>query len=326
MANQKLTDLTATTTPVDADLLYVVQDVATTPVSKKVTVSDFKSGLEPSLPTTPEDPTFKFLNGNRAWAPIKHNQLIELNENDSYRHISTSELANVSGAADVDSNGYLSSTDWGTFNGKQNALTFGIADNNAVEIDSATVADDDFAKFTAQGLEGRSASEVLSDIGALPVAGGTMTGAITLAENASIAHDPALSADGKYTGLTITGTAGAALAFGDLIYLDPTDSKWELADANAASAADGDSRGILGICVLAANENAATNILLNGVVRADTAFPTLTVNAPVYVSETAGDVTNTQPTTTDVVIRIVGYGLDGNSMYFNPENDFISHT
>ena len=37
---------------------------------------------------------------------------------------------------------------------------------NAVKIDHASVADDDFARFTSNGLEGRSSSEVLSDIGA----------------------------------------------------------------------------------------------------------------------------------------------------------------
>ena len=45
--------------------------------------------------------------------------------------------------------------------------TIGIADNNLVEIDGATVADNDFAKFTANGLEGRSYAETLSDIDAL---------------------------------------------------------------------------------------------------------------------------------------------------------------
>ena len=49
--------------------------------------------------------------------------------------------------------------------GGQASLTFGIANTNAVKIDHASVADDDFARFTANGLEGRSASETLSDIG-----------------------------------------------------------------------------------------------------------------------------------------------------------------
>jgi len=49
--------------------------------------------------------------------------------------------------------------------GGQASLTFGIANTNAVKIDSSSVADDDFARFTASGLEGRSNSEVRSDLG-----------------------------------------------------------------------------------------------------------------------------------------------------------------
>ena len=44
--------------------------------------------------------------------------------------------------------------------------TIGIANDNLVEIDDADAANGDYAKFTANGLEGRSTSEVLSDIGA----------------------------------------------------------------------------------------------------------------------------------------------------------------
>jgi len=47
---------------------------------------------------------------------------------------------------------------------KQASLTFGISNTNAVKIDSASVADDEFAKFTANGLEGRSATQVLGDL------------------------------------------------------------------------------------------------------------------------------------------------------------------
>jgi len=44
--------------------------------------------------------------------------------------------------------------------------TLGIANTNIAPIDHASVADNDYAKFTASGLEGREYSEVLSDIGA----------------------------------------------------------------------------------------------------------------------------------------------------------------
>lgn len=49
--------------------------------------------------------------------------------------------------------------------GIQSKLTFGIANTNSVVIDMTGVADNDFAKFTANGLEGRSYSEVRSDLG-----------------------------------------------------------------------------------------------------------------------------------------------------------------
>ncbi|KKN75036.1 hypothetical protein LCGC14_0385380, partial [marine sediment metagenome] len=44
------------------------------------------------------------------------------------------------------------------------AVAIGISDNNIVQIDHATATDNDYAKFTAAGLEGRSFSEVLADL------------------------------------------------------------------------------------------------------------------------------------------------------------------
>ena len=52
----------------------------------------------------------------------------------------------------------------------------------------------------------------------------------------------------------------------------------------------------------------------------------MTVNNPQYVSETAGDITGTQPTTTDVVIRVVGFALTADELFFNPDNVYITHT
>lgn len=155
---------------------------------------------------------------------------------------------------------------------------------------------------------------------------GTYTGTQLLAEGASIGLDPVLSADGTWTGVTITGTSGYSQAFGDLVYLDPTDSRWEACDANSAAGADGDARGLIAMVVVAGTDGNACTLLLNGVIRADANFPSFTVNNPIYVSETAGDVTQTQPTTTDVVIRIVGAALTADSMYFSPDNTWITHT
>jgi hypothetical protein len=47
---------------------------------------------------------------------------------------------------------------------------------------AAGVVDDDFLRIATTSVEGRSASEVLSDIAALPLAGGTMTGELVFAD------------------------------------------------------------------------------------------------------------------------------------------------
>ena len=78
--------------------------------------------------------------------------------------------------------------------------------------------------------------------------------------------------------------------------------------------------------VVAGTDGNSCTILLNGIIRADAKFPALTINNPIYVSETAGLITQTQPTTTDVVIRIVGAALTADEMYFKPDNTWITHT
>ena len=145
--------------------------------------------------------------------------------------------------------------------------------------------------------------------------------ATALPENTAILLDAALSADGKYSGIAEAGTAGATLAFGDIVYFSVTDSRWELADADAAATA-GPVK--LGICVLAAAADGnATTILLYGKVRADAVFPTFTVGAPVYVGTTAGDVVITAPSGTADIVRIVGYGNTADELFFCPDNTFI---
>jgi len=209
--------------------------------------------------------------------------------------------------------------------GNISAVAMGIADNNIVQIDGADIADDEYARFTANGLESRTADEVLSDISALPLAGGTMSGNIVLGENTSVQLDPAGSADGKYSGITITGVAGATVAFGDLITLDKDDSRWELVDISVAAAATGDARGVLGMAVSAGNDGDAITILLEGVIRADANFPTLTIGANVYAS-TTGNIVVAQPSTTDYVIRIIGAALTADEIFFRPDFAWITHT
>jgi len=156
------------------------------------------------------------------------------------------------------------------------------------------------------------------------VVGTATTKKITVSNFLSGALDlgGALSGDETWSGITIPGTAGATIAVGDACYLAST-GKWLLNDGIY----DGTDTGFdkqLGICVLAGNDTDPTEMLTYGKVRS-AAFPSLTIGAPVYLSDTAGDLTVTQPTTSFHVTRIVGFGMTAEDLLFNPSNDWVSH-
>jgi len=107
--------------------------------------------------------------------------------------------------------------------GALGSLTFGIADTNAVKIDSSSVADDEYARFTASGLESRSTAEVLSDIGAqATVTAGTnctFSGATLNVDDAFITNDAddtmagTLTIDKDTTATTTGSTRGLSIDY-----------------------------------------------------------------------------------------------------------------
>jgi hypothetical protein len=108
---------------------------------------------------------------------------------------------------------------------------------------------------------------------------------------------------------------------GDICYLQTADSRWELASSDNAATGHNFK---LGICILAAAADGnATAMLLYGKVRADTAFPTMTIGAPVYLSTTAGDIQTAAPTGTTDIVRIIGYGNTGDELHFCPDNTYL---
>lgn len=144
-----------------------------------------------------------------------------------------------------------------------------------------------------------------------------LAGSINLAENTSIALDPAGSADGKWTGITVTGVSDYSQAFGDLVYLKSSNSRWAAADADADTTAD----RMLAMVVVTGTSGNACTLLLQGIIRADAKFPTMTIGSAMYVGETAGAIQVAIPTGADNVIRRVGYAMTADELYFNPSMD-----
>lgn len=103
-------------------------------------------------------------------------------------------------------------------------------------------------------------------------------------------------------------------AKGDLVYLN-SDFKWAKADNDSTAALYSNQ---LGICMeVAADGDYPTVALPGSYVYDSTAFPTFT-GAPVFMSATAGAVTETEPSANSTAIRVVGYGVSADVLYFYP--------
>ena len=48
-----------------------------------------------------------------------------------------------------------------------------------------------------------------------------------------------------------------------------------------------------------------------------------TVGEPLYLSTTTGTLTTTAPNTSGDLIRVVGYAIDANHIYFCPDNTWV---
>lgn len=141
----------------------------------------------------------------------------------------------------------------------------------------------------------------------------------TMGETDTLKLDAALSADGKYNGVSIVGTAGTNLAFGQVVYFASADSKWELTDADAEAT----TKPQIGIIIVAGNEDASVTVMLSGYIREDD-WDWATVGAPLFLdTTTAGGLTETAPSGSGDCVRVAGYVVDANTIYFNPSPDWI---
>lgn len=130
-----------------------------------------------------------------------------------------------------------------------------------------------------------------------------------------ILFDATPNADHTATGLqTSTLAAGATIAIGECVYLG-SGGKWLKADNDATATTD----KLLAIALEAKNDTEAMRVALPGTFVRDDSW-NWTVGAAIYLSDTAGALTETKPTkATDRVVRVVGYAVSADVMWFMPE-------
>ena len=139
-------------------------------------------------------------------------------------------------------------------------------------------------------------------------------GTALLDDDASLQIDATADgmADDKYNGITIKGkNFGETVAAFEVVELQ-ADAKFDKADASTGS-------GLFpawGIAVTGGNDTDAAIVMVKGVVRNES-WTGLTVAGPVYLSETAGGVTQTAPSDSGDCIQIIGFALSDSEIYFD---------
>lgn len=135
-----------------------------------------------------------------------------------------------------------------------------------------------------------------------------------------ITFDATPDADHTSTGpSTDTVNAGATIAAFELVYLH-TDGEWALTDADAEATA---GPVLLGLALEAGTDGNPMDVALPGsFVRDDTWA--WTVGAELYISTTPGAMTETAPSGASDVVRVVGYALTADIVFFNPDRTWIT--
>lgn len=127
---------------------------------------------------------------------------------------------------------------------------------------------------------------------------------------------------GASDGVKEIGTAGETVAFGDLVYLKAADARWWKAKADASATSAG-----VDVCLVTTPAGATAGnpvgLLDIGYIQ-NSGWSWTTVGAPLYASAaTGGALTQTAPTGTGKIVRIVGYVSAATVVKFKPDNAWV---
>ncbi len=172
------------------------------------------------------------------------------------------------------------------------------------------------------------ASKIVFTTGSRSISGSlTIEGNISASGNLEVTTNKLVktsNTDHSYQGDVVFFGGTTSMTQGNLYYFNSS-GNWVQADADAEASSGG--------CLLAIALGAASDtngMLLRGIYTMDASAidGSEATGDELYVSTTAGNVTNTAPSGNGDIVRIIGYCLDGTNgqIWFNPSNDFIEIT
>jgi hypothetical protein len=156
--------------------------------------------------------------------------------------------------------------------------------------------------------------------GSVTITGTTSISGLTTF-NTGFTHNNSIGVD-RYSGEIIKFGGGSTSA--SLLYYYNSSGNWAATNANSSST----STGMLGIGISPNNSTPGTPTTNGRVVRGFTRlyYGSWTTGDRLYISDSSSSqLTNTSPSTSGYIVRIVGYVVDGatNLIYFCPDNTWI---
>ena len=211
MADSKISELTALSTPADDDIFAIVDTDAGQ--TKKITAANVKSYAGVTTESVQDIVGAMFSSNTETDITATYEDAdgtIDLVVGVSAGNLPTAIDAAKIGDGSVSNTEFqrldgVSSDIQTQLDGKQASLTFGIGNTNVPQFTSG-VADDDFLRISGTSVEGRSASEVLSDIG------GQASLTFGISNTNAVKVDSSSVADDEYARFTTSGLESRSTA------------------------------------------------------------------------------------------------------------------
>jgi hypothetical protein len=300
---------TGKTTPVDADTLALIDSVGT--VLKKLTWANLKTTLASTFQAAISFGTGVLtalgVNVGTAGSVVVNGGALGTPSSGTLTNATGLPTGGLVNAAVTLAK--MANLAQDQFIGRTTAST-GVPETATITAAARTVLDDTTVSAMVDTLGGASATGT----------GGIVRSAAPTVSNQITDYQIEPAADDTAKGpQTNDINAGATITQWDCCYLGSA-GKWLLTDADAAAT----SAGLLALSLESKTDTQAMNVALPGSICRNDGWTWATVGAPLYLSGTPGALTETAPSGTDDVVRVVGYVLSDDCIYFNPSNDYAT--